>query len=128
MASRPRHGVGLACQLQATAEGTGTVGGQDVMREQLARLEELAALQQVMVQVLPHRAGAHAGLNGAFVTFSFPQEHDQDIVCVETLTGTLYLEQPGELEGYRSAFDHLRASALNPADSLALIQRAAKET
>ena len=81
-----------------------------------------------MVQVLSHTAGAHAGLNGAFVVFGFPHEREPDIICVENLTGTLYLDQPGELSGYGAAFDHLRASALNPADSLALIQSVAKSS
>ena len=80
-----------------------------------------------MIQVLPHKAGAHAGLNGPFVIFGFAGEREPDIVCLENLTGTLYLEQPGELAGYGAAFDHLRASALNPADSLVLIQDVAKE-
>jgi transcriptional regulator with XRE-family HTH domain len=104
-----------------------TVGGADVMRQQLHRLEQLTDSQHVMIQVLPHSAGAHAGLNGPFVIFGFAGERDPDIVCLENLTGTLYLEQPGELAGYGAAFDHLRASALNPADSLALIQQVAKE-
>ncbi|MEC4015155.1 helix-turn-helix domain-containing protein [Streptomyces sp. H27-D2] len=103
------------------------VGGPAVMREQLDRLEQLTSLQHVMIQVLPHGAGAHAGLNGPFVIFGFSAERGPDIVCLENLTGTLYMDQPGELEGYGTAFDHLRASALNPADSLALIQQVAKE-
>lgn len=102
-----------------------TVGGAAVMRDQLRRLEELTEKQHVVIQVLPHTAGAHAGLNGAFVVFSFVREHD--IVCVENMTGTLYMDQAGERQGYNQAFDHLRAAALNPADSLAFIRRAAQE-
>jgi hypothetical protein len=35
------------------------VGGRTVMRAQLARLQEAAALPHVTVQVIPYEAGAH---------------------------------------------------------------------
>lgn len=64
------------------------VGGVKVMREQLTHLGELARRQHIVVQVLPHTAGAHPGLTGAFVVFTLPR--DPDIVCVENMTGTLH--------------------------------------
>src|SRR5262249_47799698 len=42
------------------------VGGRDVMREQLNRLIEVAALPRVTVQVVPFRRGGHAGAGGSF--------------------------------------------------------------
>ncbi|MDT0270680.1 helix-turn-helix transcriptional regulator [Streptomyces sp. DSM 44915] len=101
------------------------VGGVEVMRAQLTHLGELTEHPHIVLQVLPHGAGAHAGLTGAFVVFGLPR--NPDVVSVENMTGTLYMDQPGERQSYSDAFDHLRAAALNPADSLALIQRAAKE-
>ncbi|MFR9727058.1 helix-turn-helix domain-containing protein [Streptomyces sp. MS19] len=100
-----------------------TIGGVEVMREQLTHLAELADRQHIFVQVLPHAAGAHAGLAGAFVIFGLPR--DPDVVSVENMTGTLYMDQPGERQGYSDAFDHLRATALNQVQSLALIKRVA---
>ncbi|MDT0318422.1 helix-turn-helix transcriptional regulator [Streptomyces sp. DSM 44918] len=102
-----------------------TVGGVNVMREQLTHLSGMTAYQHIVIQVLPHTAGAHAGLTGAFVVFGLPQ--DPSVVCVENMTGTLYMDSPGERQSYGDAFDHLRAAALNPADSFALIQRVAEE-
>jgi transcriptional regulator with XRE-family HTH domain len=101
-----------------------TIGGPAVMREQLGRLETLTGYPHIVIQVLPHSAGAHAGLTGGFVMFTLPR--DPDVVSVENMTGTLYMDHPGERQGYGEAFDHLRAAALNPADSLTLIQRAAE--
>ncbi|MGP3968798.1 helix-turn-helix domain-containing protein [Streptomyces sp. 6N223] len=101
------------------------IGGAQVMRDQLARLEMLTEYPNVVIQVLPHSAGAHAGLNGAFVIFGLPK--DPDVVSVENMTGTLYMERPGERQSYGEAFDHLRAAALSPVDSLALIQRVASD-
>ncbi|MFE3198518.1 helix-turn-helix domain-containing protein [Embleya sp. NPDC059237] len=104
-----------------------TVGGVEVMLEQLAHLENLGDLQHLTIQVLPHSAGAHAGLNGPFVAFSYASPREPDIVCLENLTGTLYMDRPGELQGYNAAFDHLRASALGGAESLVHIRRVAHE-
>lgn len=102
-----------------------TIGGSAVMREQLAYLETLSEHQHIVVQILPHSAGAHPGLTGAFVLFALP--HDADVVCVENMTGTLYMDRPGERQSYNEAFNHLRAAALNAADSLALIRRVAQD-
>ncbi|MEW1546926.1 helix-turn-helix domain-containing protein [Streptomyces tsukubensis] len=104
-----------------------TVGGTAVMLEQLRHLEQAVVVPHVTIQVLPHSAGAHAGLTGGFVVFSFPSERETDIVCVETQTGTLYMDEPGERTAYGEIFDHLRAAAKNPADSLDLIQEVMKE-
>jgi transcriptional regulator with XRE-family HTH domain len=101
------------------------IGGTSVMREQLAQLEVFTERPHVVLQVLSHSAGAHAGLAGAFVLFALPR--DPDVVSVENMSGTLYMDRPGERQGYSDAFDHLRATALNPADSLALIRRVAQE-
>ncbi|MBX6765918.1 MAG: hypothetical protein IRY90_01950 [Actinomadura rubrobrunea] len=46
---------------------------------------------------------------------------------METLTGGLHLKKAHEIERYTLAFDHLRAAALRPSDSQALIARAADE-
>ncbi|GAA4095612.1 Scr1 family TA system antitoxin-like transcriptional regulator [Actinomadura miaoliensis] len=45
----------------------------------------------------------------------------------EQLAERLYLEKPHEIERYTLAFDHLRAAALRPSDSQALIARVADE-
>ncbi|MFI1867867.1 DUF5753 domain-containing protein [Streptomyces jumonjinensis] len=104
-----------------------TVGGTAVMLEQLDHLDAMTALPHVTIQVLPHSAGAHAGLAGGFVVFAFPSERETDIVCVETQTGTPYMDEPGERSAYGEIFDHLRAAAKNPADSLDLIHQVMKE-
>lgn len=97
------------------------VGGTKVMRQQLDHLVELAQHPSIELQVLPDRAGAHAGLMGSFVLFSFPTSAFSDVVCVEHRTGTLYMETPAETDQYTLIFDSLRSVALSPADSLGLI-------
>ncbi|MGW1006855.1 helix-turn-helix domain-containing protein [Streptomyces sp. NPDC002520] len=94
------------------------VGGPEVMARQLHRLQEAAHLPQVRLQVLPFGAGAHIGLTGAFVIFSFPSTSDLDVVVLDQLTSSLYLERKEDLQAYSEAFDSLRIHALSPEDSL----------
>ncbi|MFE2940812.1 helix-turn-helix domain-containing protein [Streptomyces sp. NPDC059255] len=97
------------------------VGGPGVMRDQLRRLTRLARLPQICLQVLPFTAGGYAGLTGPFVIFSFPNITDLDLVILDHLTNSLYLERKEDLEAYRVAFDAMRAHALSTEDSSDLI-------
>lgn len=101
------------------------VGGPEVMREQLRRLVELAALPHVTLQVVPFSAGAHAGMEGPFLILGFPEQADPDVVYVENTTSTVYLEQPEDVHRYTLMFDHLRAAALKPDDTVDLVTEAA---
>ncbi|MFF8405378.1 helix-turn-helix domain-containing protein [Streptomyces sp. NPDC014846] len=94
------------------------VGGPEVMARQRERLEEAARLPQVRLQVLPFGAGAHVGLTGPFVIFSFPSTSDLDVVVVDQLTSSLYLERKEDLMAYSQAFKSLQDQALSPEDSL----------
>ena len=101
------------------------VGGPRIMREQLLRLVELAALPHVTLQVVPFLAGAHAGMEGPFLILGFPEQADPDVVYVENTTTGVYLEQPSDVHRYTLMFDHLRAAALKPDDTVDLLERAA---
>lgn len=94
------------------------VGGPRVMARQLERLMEAARLPQVRLQVLPLAAGAHVGLTGPFVIFSFPSTSDLDVVVLDQLTSSLYLERKEDLLAYSEAFTTLQFHALSPEDSL----------
>ncbi|MET7698268.1 helix-turn-helix transcriptional regulator [Streptomyces sp. NPDC005485] len=94
------------------------VGGPEVMARQLDRLVEAAHLPQVRLQVLPFAAGAHIGITGPFVIFSFPNTSDLDVVVLDQLTSSLYLERKEDLQAYSEAFQTLQFHALSPEDSL----------
>lgn len=93
------------------------VGGPEVMAHQLRRILEAARLPQVRLQVLPFSAGAHIGLTGPFVIFSFPSRSDLDVVVLDHLTSSLYLERKEDLWAYIEAFSALQVHALSPEDS-----------
>ncbi|MFJ8793985.1 helix-turn-helix domain-containing protein [Streptomyces sp. NPDC102462] len=94
------------------------VGGPGVMARQLQRLTEAARLPQVRLQVLPFAAGAHIGITGPFVIFSFRSTSDLDVVVLDQLTSSLYLERKEDLQAYTEAFNSLQIHALSPEDSL----------
>jgi transcriptional regulator with XRE-family HTH domain len=104
------------------------VGGPAVMRDQLARIGQLAARPNVTIQVLPYAAGAHPAMLGSFTVMKFPDPADRDIVYIEAETGALYLEKPDDVNRYSLMIDYLRAQALGPAESRALIAQLARQT
>ncbi|MCC3771954.1 helix-turn-helix transcriptional regulator [Streptomyces sp. UNOC14_S4] len=113
------------CVIEGEGALRGQVGGPKVMQAQLEHLQAMA--EAVDLQVLPFRAGAHAGVMGSFVLFSFPTPAFSDVVCIEHRTGTLYLETPEETDVYTLTFDSLRSAALSPSESLDLITRIKQE-
>jgi transcriptional regulator with XRE-family HTH domain len=98
-----------------------TVGGPKVMQTQLKRLADRAVLPHVTIQMVPFSAGAHAGMEGPFLILSFPEQIDPDVVYVDNTTAGIYLEEPAEILRYTLMFDHLRAAALSPDETLARI-------
>jgi transcriptional regulator with XRE-family HTH domain len=102
-----------------------SVGGPAVMRAQLNWLIARAMLPHVTIQVLPFQAGAHAGMEGAFLIMGFPEQADPDVVYVDNTTAGIYLEEPSEILRYTLMFDHLRAAALAPDATLTRIAEAA---
>ncbi|MEU0128443.1 MULTISPECIES: helix-turn-helix transcriptional regulator [unclassified Streptomyces] len=97
------------------------VGGAGVMEAQLHHLSQVAQLPHVTLQLLPFEAGSYIGLTGPFVIFSFPSTSDLNVVVLDHLTSSLYLERREDLEAYSSAFRTMQAHALSPERSLDLI-------
>ena len=101
------------------------VGGPAVMRDQLAHIAQMAGRGNVTVQVLPFTAGAHPAMLGSFTLMQFPDPADKDVVYLEAETSALYLEKPEDVRRYNLMIDYLRAQALGPAESRALIAQMA---
>lgn len=103
------------------------VGGPAALAEQLEHIVKVAALPNVDIQVMPFSIGAHPGTPGSFIVLRFAEPNDPPVVYIETMAGDLYPENPAQVEGVVQVFDRLRAMALSPDDSIALIRKAAKE-
>jgi transcriptional regulator with XRE-family HTH domain len=87
-------------------------GGEDVMREQVAHLLDVAKINGVTVQLLPFAAGVHPGVGTAFTVLQFDDPELSDM---------LYLENPDrqsvsrdnaeEIEKYLERFVELQDQA-----------------
>jgi transcriptional regulator with XRE-family HTH domain len=97
------------------------VGGREVMAEQLRHLVRVGQLDHVRLHVLPFASGEHIGLTGPFIIFSFPNIADLDVVVIDHLTSSLYLERKEDLKAYAEAFNSVQANALPHHNSLDLI-------
>jgi transcriptional regulator with XRE-family HTH domain len=103
------------------------VGGREVMRQQLARIQERAALPNVTAQVIPYDAGAHPGMPGSFIVLEFPDQADQSLIYLDSMAGDLFLEDDAEIRRYILMFGHLRAAALRPGESARLLASIAQQ-
>ena len=98
------------------------VGSNQVMRDQLKGMVELAAIPNMTLQVVPFSLGAHPGLDNTFTLLEF-QSGQPPVVYVENMAGELYLERATDVDRYKEALMHLRAGALDPESSISLIER-----
>lgn len=100
------------------------VGGPRVMRDQLDQVIRVVGAEQATVQIIPFSAGAYASADGNFSLLEFANSPDiPDLIYVEGLTSHLYQERDTEIKRYREALEYLRDSALNPRESLRLIEK-----
>jgi transcriptional regulator with XRE-family HTH domain len=102
------------------------VGGAAVMRGQLARIIEVAALPKVVFQVIPLSVGAHPGLQSNFVILEFNKAEVNDVVYVEGAVGNIYLESAADLTRYKRMLSRLQSVALDQEDSIAIAVRIAE--
>jgi transcriptional regulator with XRE-family HTH domain len=96
------------------------VGGDAVMRAQLAHLTQQAQRPHITIQVIPFSAGAHPGMPGSFIVLKFPAD-DPDVIYIDSMAGDLFLEKETDIQRYNHICEHLRAIALSPTDTAALI-------
>lgn len=95
------------------------VGTVETMVEQLDHLLAVMALPSVSVGILPTTAGFEAKTQTAFWMF------DEELVRVETLTASVEITRPSEIQIYGRVFNQMRESAAfgQPARSLVLQAR-----
>ncbi|WP_328472064.1 helix-turn-helix domain-containing protein [Actinoplanes sp. NBC_00393] len=99
------------------------------LQQQLWHLVKANELPNVSVRVLPLSGGPHrASVSGAFTILDFPSSADgtggePPTVYSESLTGSLYLDRPKELDVYEQAWSALTSRALTEDDSDEMITR-----
>jgi len=103
------------------------VSSPNLMYAQLEKILELAKLPNVTLQVLPFSSGAHSAMDGSFTILEYSDVADPDVVFATNAAGGLFLEKEDEVQRYKYLFDHLRASALPPHQSVTMITQVMKE-
>jgi transcriptional regulator with XRE-family HTH domain len=94
------------------------IGGPVVMAEQLRYLLRLAGAG-ISVQVVPIGKGFHPGLAGPFIFYRF--EDSPSIVHIEHHRSSVFVFDENDVAVYEAAVATVRAAALNPTESAALI-------
>jgi len=101
------------------------VGGATVMAGQLKHIAGMARQRTVLLQVLPFVAGAHREMGKMMKLMEF-EDAPPTVYTEAVLSGNL-LDEPTVVKRVRASYDHIRAVALSPEASLALIESAAED-
>ncbi|WP_406305429.1 helix-turn-helix domain-containing protein [Streptomyces sp. NBC_00885] len=102
------------------------VGGRIVQRRQLERLLEVGQFRNVEIQVMPTDREEHAGLTGGFRIFKL--RSGATLGYSEVLHFTRLISEPREVQFLEMQYGSIRAQALTPRESLALIEKVRGET
>ncbi|TJZ56852.1 helix-turn-helix domain-containing protein [Streptomyces piniterrae] len=97
------------------------LGGAEVMAGQLRQLREMAALPNVTLQIAPFSLGGLAAAGGPVTILRFLEPDLPDIVYLEQLTSSLYLDKRDDVDHYLAVMDRLSAQSESPRDSLAML-------
>jgi transcriptional regulator with XRE-family HTH domain len=101
------------------------VGGLTVMAEQLEHVAALTRERTALVQVLPYEVGAYAVMNGTLRLMEF--EDAPPTAYTEAVYSGSLLDDPAVVNRAQSTYDLIRAAALSPKASLALIESAVED-
>ncbi len=102
-----------------------TIGGRDVMIQQLRGLLEIAQLPDTRLRIVPLDASGDAGMHIAFSVMEF--SHDRSVVCLQHPITNLFLEEDMMIEVYRRRVVRLARVALEPTESIDLIASITRE-
>ncbi|MFE6894902.1 helix-turn-helix domain-containing protein [Streptomyces sp. NPDC057694] len=101
------------------------VGSPAVMAEALRHVAALARTRRVIVQVLPFTAGAHASMTGSLKLMHF--DDAPPLAFIEAPSTGQLMDDPATVARHQLSYDLLRANALTPTHSLALISSVAED-
>ncbi|MDO0933940.1 helix-turn-helix transcriptional regulator [Streptomyces sp. DG2A-72] len=102
------------------------IGGKMVLREQLERLLEIGRLRHVEIQVMPTDRDDHAGMGGPIRLLKL--RDGNTVAHEEGQTYNRLISDPREVQLLELRYGIIRAQALTPRESLALIEKALGET
>lgn len=103
-------------------------GGVGVMRRQLERVREIAAMDHVTFQIVPFSAGMHPGVAaGPFWLLEFAEADLNDLVYLEGAGNTTMRDRPDEVARLLDIFEELEKQGVASDDVDAMLARASDE-
>ncbi|NSC24834.1 helix-turn-helix domain-containing protein [Streptomyces albus subsp. chlorinus] len=103
------------------------LGSREVMRAQIEYLIEAARRPNITLQIAPFSMGGLAAAGGPVTILRFQEPDLPDIVYLEQLTSSLYLDKRDEVEGYLVVMDRLCAMAEPPNETAAFLEKLLSE-
>ena len=100
--------------------------GPEQTRQQLTHLIEMNERPNVSLQIAPFTYGGHAAAGGPFAILRFAEPDLPDIVYLEQLTSSLYLDKRSDVDHYAAVMDRLCAQ-VDPPDRTAGILKAIRD-
>jgi transcriptional regulator with XRE-family HTH domain len=101
------------------------IGGPEVMAEQLDKLIKAAETPGLILQILPFSAQAHAGIDGLLYLYERPSA--PVVAYCETYGGARVIDDQAEISDLTTVMGMLRAAALSPWDSVALMREVRRD-
>lgn len=104
-----------------------SIGGPEVMREQIDKLVAATELPYVRLQIMPFSVGPHSAMYGPFHLFRFPIEELPDVAFAESLLGAAYFDQRDDVTTFLEALDRMCAQAAPVSRTEAILSAMRKE-
>lgn len=98
------------------------VGSAAVMHEQINRLLEYAERPNVTLLILPFNVGGHGAGAGSFTVLRLAHRDVRELVYLEQLTTSVYLDDREDVEGYKRVLDRMSADALSAAETRSMLR------
>jgi transcriptional regulator with XRE-family HTH domain len=103
------------------------IGSVEIMKAQIRNLLEFSQKPNVTIQIVPFTAGGHAAAGGPFSILRFAEYDLPDVVYLEQLTSSLYLDKHEIVDSYLMVMDRLCVDAVTPTNSVKMMRTLLKE-
>ncbi|MFF3633955.1 helix-turn-helix domain-containing protein [Streptomyces sp. NPDC002250] len=104
---------------------TDAIVSSEDMAEQLDRIAELTDRRRIVPQIVSRISGAYPLMAASIMVMTFPDA--PPLIYTEASYSGDTIDDPALVKQYRKAYDRLRAVALSPGASLAMIKAAAED-
>jgi transcriptional regulator with XRE-family HTH domain len=104
---------------------TDAIVSSEEMAAQLDRIVELSERRRITPQIVPRKCGSYPLMAASVMVMAFPDA--PPLIYTEASYSGDTIDDPALVKQYRKAYDRLRAVALSPDTSLAMIKAAAED-